>query len=198
MKDNITLAEAFLILKNKENELDEILTARFACLQNTYKKVNGQKELMHEPHEISVNELTSKSEILMKEIRKLRLIVAKANLETLVEFTIDGEKISLQEAIYLVKQYRNELPRLKQMGEMRIHSEIVDPTPRYTPRVPGGIVSGGIDRSYEQVMEPSFDTKEYRKKAEKMEVLITKLEVAINQANYSIFVDLDGIGVKQI
>ncbi|MBU5676144.1 hypothetical protein KQI88_06915 [Alkaliphilus sp. MSJ-5] len=193
MKDKITLAEAFLILKNKENELDEVLTSRFACLQNTYKKVNGQKELMHEPHEISVNELTSKSEILMKEIRKLRLIVAKANLKTLVEFTIDGEKISLQEAIYLVKQYRNELPRLKQMGEMRSHSEIVDPTPRYTPQV-----SGGIDRSYEQVMEPSFDTKEYRKKAEKMEVLITKLEVAINQANYSIFVDLDGIEVKQI
>lgn len=193
MKDKITLAEAFLILKNKENELDEVLTSRFACLQNTYKKVNGQKELMHEPHEISVNELTSKSEILMKEIRKLRLIVAKSNLETLVEFTIDGERISLQEAIYLVKQYRNELPRLKQMGEMRSHSEIVDPTPIYTPRV-----SGGIDRSYEQVMEPSFDTKEYRKKAEKMEVLITKLEVAINQANYSIFVNLDGIEVKQI
>ena len=192
MNNKITLAEAFLILKNKENELDEVLTSRFSYLQNTYKKVNGQKELMHEPHEISVNELTVKSEILMKEIRKLRLIVAKANLEILVDFTMDGEKINLQEAIYLVKQYRNELPRLKQMAEMKSRSEIVDPTPRYVQ------VSGGIDRSYEQVIEPSFDTKEYRKKAEKTEILITKLEVAINQANYSTFVELKGIEVKEI
>lgn len=192
MENKITLAEAFLILKNKEKELDEILSSRFSCLLNTYKKANGQKELMHEPHEISINELTTKSEVLMKEIRKLRLIVAKSNLENLVEFTMDGEKISLQEAIYLVKQYRNELPRLKHMSEMKSHSQIVDPTPRYAQ------VAGTIDRSYEEVMEPSFDTKEYRKKAEKMEILITKLEVAINQANYSIFVELDGIEVKQI
>lgn len=192
MANKITLAEAFLILKSKEKELDEVLTSRFSYLENTYKKVNGQKELTHEPHEISVDDITIKSEILMKEIRKLRLIIAKANLETSVDFTVDGEKISLQEAIYLVKQYRNELPRTKSMGEMKSYSTIVDPTPRYAQ------VAGAIDRSYEQVTEPSFNTKEYRKKAEKMELLITKLEVAINQANYSTFVEIEGIELKEI
>jgi len=192
MENRVTLAEAFLILKNKENELNQIISARFTYQQNIYKKVNGQKELMHEPHEMTVDEATAKADQLMKEIRKLRLIISKSNLDTLVDFTLDGERITLQEAIYLVKQYRSDLPRYKDMGDAKSHSTIVDPTPRYAQG------SVGIDRSYEQVIEPSYNTKEYRKKAEKTEVLITKLEVAINQANYSTYVDLDGIEVKDI
>lgn len=192
MENKITLAEAFLILKNKENELCQTLDSRYSVQHNVYKKINGQKELTHEPHEFTVDELMVKAEVLAKEVRKLRLIIAKANIETNVEFILDGQKITLQEAIYLVKQYRNDLPTLKNLGEVKSHSTIVDPTPRYSQS------QGGIDRSYEQVIEPTFNTKEYRKKAEKTEILITKLEVAINQANYSTFVELDGIEVKNI
>lgn len=189
----MTLAEARLILDNKENELQEICAKRRECRTNTYRKKDGKKDLIHEAHEFSVDELTEKIEKLQKEIRILRLATAKANIETMVDFTVDGKKICLQEAIYLIKQYREELPVLKEMGELKAKSEIINAPvsmSRWMTQTPV------VDNSYEQVIEPNYDTKKYRKLAEKTETLITKLEVAINKANYSTFVDIEGVEIN--
>jgi HD superfamily phosphohydrolase len=186
----ITLAEARLILDNKEAELKTLFQRRKDCRLNIYKKNEDKKELLHEEHEFTVDDLTKDIERLKKEIRKLRLVTTKANIDSNVDFTVDGEKISLQEAIYLIKQYREELPVLKDMGEIKTTSTIVDPTPRYGQST--------VDRSYEQLTEPTYNTKEYRKKAEKLEFLITKLEIAINQANYNTTVEIEGLsGVEE-
>lgn len=185
----ITLAEARLILDNKEAELKTLFQRRKDCRLNIYKKKDTSKELTHEEHEFTVDELTDKIETLKKDIRKLRLVTTRANIDSDVDFTVDGEKIKLQEAIYLIKQYRDELPVLKDMGEVKTTSTIVDPTPRFGQST--------VDRSYEQLTEPTYNTKDYRKKAEKLEFLITKLEIAINQANYNTFVEIEGIsGIK--
>ena len=150
---------------------------------NIYKREDGKKELMHEEHEFTVDELTKKIERLKKEIRKLRLHATIANVNTLVDFTIDEEKITLQEAIYLIKQYREEVPVLRKMGEMKTTSQIVDPL-RFSS-------NPNVDHSYEEVREPTFNTKNYRREAERLEKLITKLELAINKANLTTEVEID-------
>jgi len=180
----ITLAEARLILENKETELKPLFQRRKDCRLNIYKKNDEKKELLHEEHEFTVDDLTKDIEKLKKEIRKLRLITTRANINSNVDFTVDKENISLQEAIYLIKQYREEVPVLKDMGEIKTISTIVDPTPNW---------QSTVDCSYEQVTEPTYNTKDYRKKAEKLEFLITKLEIAINQTNYNTFVEVEEI-----
>lgn len=187
----LTLAEARLILANKEQELHDLFAKRKEARVNVYRKKDGQKELMHVPHEFTVDELTEKINKLQKEIRLLRLAVTKANIETLVDFLVDGKKITLQEAIYLIKQYREELPVLKEMGELKAKSEIVNPTARWG-------LQTATDSSYEQVTEPTYDTKKYRQLATKTETLITKLEVAINKANYSTMVDIEGVEINSV
>lgn len=179
----MSLAEVRLILENKESELKTLFQRRSDSLMNVYKKADGKKELMHEEHEFAVDELTERIEKLKKEIRKLRLCSATANVNTLVDFTVDGDKITLQEAIYLIKQYREEVPVLRKMGEMKTTSQLVDPL-RFSS-------NSNIDRTYEEIKEPTYDTKKYRKEAEKMEKLITKLELAINKANLTTEVDVD-------
>lgn len=185
----MSLAELRLVLENKEKELAMLLQRRNDCMVNVYKKTNGEKQLMHEEHEFTVDKLTEDIEALQKEIRKLRLCSTIANVNTLVDFTDGGEKITLQEAIYLIKQYREEVLTLRMMGEKKTTSKIVDPL-----RFSSG---SNVDRSYEEITEPTYDTKKYRKKAEKMEKLITKLELAINKANLTTEVDVDFLPVEE-
>lgn len=179
----MSLAEVRLILDNKEKELETLLQRRCDCMFNIYKKKDGDKELTHEKHEFTVDTLTNEIESLKKVIRKLRLYATTANINTLVDFTVDGEKITLQEAIYLIKQYREELPILRKMGEQKTTSKIVDPAPRFS--------QVSVDHSYEEISEPTYNTKEYRKRAKKLEKLITKLELAINKANLTTELDID-------
>jgi len=187
----MSLAELRLVLENKEKELAMLLQRRNDCMVNVYKKTNGEKQLMHEEHEFTVDKLTEDIEALRKEIRKLRLCSTIANVNTMVDFVVDGEKekITLQEAIYLIKQYREEVLTLRMMGEKKTTSKIVDPL-RFSS-------NSNVDRSYEEITEPTYDTKKYRKKAEKMEKLITKLELAINKANLTTEVDVDFLPVEE-
>jgi len=183
----LPLAEVKIILDDKEKELKDYIQKRNQSLTNVYKKLEEDaKELLHEAHEFSVDFLTETIVRLEKEIRKLRLILAQSNASTIVDFTVDNEKISLQEALYLIKQYRNELPTLLSMGEYKTRSRLVDPTSRYA-------TANTVDRSYTEITEPTFDTKKYRELAKKTEFLIRKLEVAINQGNYSTLVEVDFI-----
>ena len=64
----ISLAEVRLILENKENELKTLFRRREDCLVNIYKREDGKKELMHEEHEFTVDELTKKIERLKKKL----------------------------------------------------------------------------------------------------------------------------------
>jgi len=181
----LPLAEVKIILDDKEKELKDYIQKRNQSLTNTYKKVDEEtKELLHESHEFSVDFLTETIVRLEKEIRKLRLILAQYNASTLVDFTVDNEQISLQEALYLIKQYRNSLPNLVSMGEYKTKSRLVDPTSRFS-------TASAVDRSYTEVVEPTFDTKKFRELGKKTEFLIRKLEVAINQGNYSTLVEVD-------
>lgn len=179
----ITLAEARLILETKEKELRTLFDRREECKTNTYKKINGAKELTHEEHEFSVDDLSNQIETSKKEIRKLRLLTTVANVQAKVDFVVEDETITLQEAIYLIKQYRDELPYLEELGELKSFSEFIDPTLRFA--------QNAVDRSYEQVTEPTFDTKLYRKKAQKIQKLITKLELAITKTNFTEYVEVD-------
>ena len=117
----MSLAEVRLTLENKEKELTTLLQRRNDCMFNVFKKTNDGKQMIHEKHEFTVDELTEKIEALQKEIRKLRLCSTIANVNTLVDFVVDGEKekITLQEAIYLIKQYREEVLTLRMMGEKK-------------------------------------------------------------------------------
>ncbi len=188
----MTLAEARLVLDNKEGELQDVFNKRYECKTNEYMKKDGTKTLMHESHEFTVDKLTETIERLQKEIRKLRLITTQTNIETSVDFTVDDEQITLQEAIYLIKQYRSEHCVLKQAGELRTESHFVNPAQSRWP------AQNTVDHSFEKIIEPTFDTKKYRRMAEKLEILITKLEVAINQANYKTEVEVDGVEIKGI
>jgi hypothetical protein len=179
----MSLAELRLVLENKEKELMTLLQRRNECLVNVYKKTNGNKELMHEKHEFTVDELTQKIAEVRKAIRKLRLCSTIANVNTLVDFTVDGEKTTLQEAIFLIKQYRVEAENFRTMSEKKATSKIVDPLCFSS--------NSNVDRSYEEITEPTYNTKLYREKAEKLEKLITKLELAINKANLTTEVEVD-------
>lgn len=180
-----TLAELRLVLDVKEKNLADALIKRNTVEKNVFKLVADEKKLTHEEHETTVAEQEEIIAGLEKEIRILRLVLAKNNVDTLVDYIEDDKKISLQEAIYLVKQYRTKLPKIKAMGEFRTSSRIVDPTSRYQ--------QNAVDRSYEEITEATYDIKAYREKAKKIETLITKLEMAINQANYSTYVEVEGV-----
>ena len=106
-----------------------------------------------------------------------------------VNFKIDNEEISLYEALLLIKQYRDKYEVCKKLGSSKVSSNLSVPENSY--RV-------STDMSYEQIKEPTYDTKKYRTKSEKFEVLITKLEIAINQANYGNEISLDGIEVRNV
>lgn len=178
----ISLAEVRLRLEDKEKELTTLLERRRQSLYNIYKKEGKEKELLHEEHEFSIKDLTEDINRVNKEIRKLRLSSTMANTATLTEFEVDGEAITLQEAIYLIKQFREELPTITRMGDAKTRSQIIDPSPRFG--------QGSVDRSYEELTVPTYNTKDYRKKAEKLEKEIRKLELAINKANLTTEVEV--------
>lgn len=179
----ITVEEARLILANKEEELSRLQKLRHTSKTNVFRKKDGVKELVNSEHEFTIDEITKLIEKVEKEIRILRVELTVANVNTLVDFTDeDGQQITLQEAIYMIKQLRLDQGTVKDMGEMKLTSKIVDNTPRILA------ANGAVDRSYEEITEPNFDTLKYRKKAKKIELLITKLEMEIKKANLNVMI----------
>lgn len=180
------LAEALLILDSKIKQNNSLIDELKEVRYNKYRKDNGEKILEHKEHESSVDSVVKKFNKVSMEIRKLKCYIREANLRIIVDYKVDNERISLYEALLLIKEYRKLYDIYSRLGTLKVTSEIIVSEKSYR------MLS---DLSYEQICEPTYNTKKYREKAEKLEVLITKLEIAINQSNYSNEIDIDGIEI---
>lgn len=173
------IAEVLLLLSDKEKEMYTLINERKVASTISYKKDEGVTSV--ERPERSVDELTTMIEKLSKDIRKLRLEVSKANVNTVVEWQVDGERITLGEAINLIKQMRNTLPAVNALSQLKTNTRFVDPNPYYNRNS-----ANAVDRSYEEITEPTFDTKIYKAKAEKLTREIRALESVIQTVNWAV------------
>lgn len=185
----IRLEEARLIKDSKEAQLAELTKLRNEVVYNRYKRVKGEEEeLLHPEHEYTVDDLTEKIFKLKNEIDILREAINRANLETLVDFRWpepDSPKLNLQRAIWLIKWLRNEQNYESILSSYKETRKIVDETSRFA--------TNPIDRSYEEISRPTFDTKKYADRVKKFESLFIKMEMAINAANLNTFIEVEGI-----
>jgi hypothetical protein len=180
----IKLAEVKMILDNKEQELRDIYADRIRSIRDTFKLEAGVETKINPDYEFGVDELTSKINALEREILELKSILTTTNCNTLVEYTIDKQAISLHKAIVLVKQYRESINNIKSLGEQKETRRTVNEVSnRFTPM-------GNSVASYEEITRPTYNTKLYRDMYQKRLTLITKLEMAINQANYTTNVEI--------
>jgi hypothetical protein len=180
----IKLAEVKMILDNKEQELKDIYGERSRSLKDTFRLEAGVETKINPDYEFSVDELTNRAEVLEREILELKAILTTTNCNTLVEYTIDNQAISLHKAIVLIKQYREGINNIKGLGEQKETRRTVnDAASRYMP-------IANQPSSYEEISRPTYNTKKYRDIYQKRLTLITRLEMAINQANYSTDVEI--------
>jgi hypothetical protein len=180
----IKLAEVKMILDNKEQELRDIYAERIRSIRDTFKLEAGVETKINPDYEFGVDDLTSKINALEREILELKSILTTTNCNTLVEYTIDKQAISLHKAIVLVKQYREGINNIKSLGEQKETRRTVNEVSnRFTPM-------GNSVASYEEITRPTYNTKLYRDMYQKRLTLITKLEMAINQANYTTNVEI--------
>lgn len=179
-----TLAEALLILDNKIKQSNDLIQELQEVRVNKYRKENGENNLEHEPHENTVDFVLENYDKISTEIRLLKCYIREANFKIVVNYKVNNKNISLYEALLLIKEYRSVYDLYRNLGSSKTKSEII--VPRTDFRV-------AADRSYELITEPTYNTKKYRGKAEKLESLITKLEIAINQANYGNEIEMEGI-----
>lgn len=183
---NKCIEEVRIRLTTEEQKLSDLFSKRKEVSKNIYKEKDGTKTLMHDEHEFSVEEIQTKIESTQSIVRTLRFALMKANIETTIPFKpVDGagDSITLFEAIALIKQLRSDYDELVKMGEMKTISQVKDPTPRMTQST--------VDKSYNEISEPTFNTKAFRNKAQKMQVMIDKLELLINKANLNTEIEVD-------
>lgn len=181
----MTITEARLFIDSKERDLKDTLANREKSSTNVSKLANGKKELVHAPHEYNVDAMTALVAKLQCEIRKLRLLVTKANVDTILAGVTgtEAEPLTLQEGIYLIKQLREDALVMRRLGDMKEHRQVVDPlASRYGATT--------ADRSYEQVSEPTFNTRLYREREKSLDRYIHNLEMAITHANLTTFIDV--------
>jgi hypothetical protein len=180
----VKLAELKMILDNKIKELKDIYGERSRILKDTFK-INPdtkEEEKQNIDFEFNVDDLTAKADKLELEIMKLKYLLSKANVDIKVDYIEGQEKISLQEAIVRIKALRESLPNIKYLGELKeTRQEKTD-----SIRLNGQYTAV----TFIEKTKPTYNTKTYKEKYEKLQKQITKLEMAISSANYSTDVEI--------
>lgn len=162
----ISLAEAInlkSILTGKQNELvsrrHSVSVVTVPSKDSTYTKPM-----------YSVEAVTAEIEDIIKDSSKLTEILAKANVETTIEF--GGENVSLSYALDIVKHLRSELRGIKQLASRSKETF----NTRY-----------GGEASYEIAL---YEPEIYAEKVVALEKQVNRLSILINTNNYSVFVEV--------
>lgn len=181
---NITLAEIKMLIDNKVQELSDLYAKRSQSLIDTYRIEKGSTEEVKQnvDYEFSVDELTDKADKLENEILILKSALTKANCSTEIDFTLgdDNRKLTLQEGIIYIKSLRQSVGNIKYLGELKENRKLVDDQ----------TFGNSLIKGYTEIKRPTFNTKKYRERYEKINKLIQKLEVQISSKNYTVKVEI--------
>jgi exonuclease VII small subunit len=182
---NIKIAEVKLLLDNKIKELRDTYALRSQSLTDTFRldKETKVEEKQNINYEFSVDELTARADKLENEILILKSALTTANCTIKTNFEIGGHKLTLQEAIIHIKALRESLNNIKYLGEQKEKRNNID------DKNYGGMVTKG----YIEITRPTYNTKTYRDRYEKMVKLIQKLEVEISTANFTNDIEINGV-----
>ena len=179
----ISLAEVKLLIDNKTEELRNLYVERSKSLINTYRQEKNSTEqvLQNTPYEIDVIEITKRADELESQILFLKSELTKTNCSTEINYRFDdGQPMTLQQGIIIIKQMRESLGNIKHLGDLKETRNVID------DRI---IISSSIS-GYTEIKKPTYSTQYFKDRYVKMTKQITKLEVAISSANYSTMIEV--------
>jgi len=164
----ITVAEARLLKNAVSKKLHDLIQER-----NQIAYVEFEKGEKYTPHARTFQEVGTEIHQVRNHYRAVIKALAASNLRTTIEWK--GEKISIVEALELVKQLRAEAEMLQEFG----NSQQVE-----------RIARGAFDANvvYKKAL---FDPPAVKKQAEKTEKEANRLSILIDKANFNAAVDLD-------
>ena len=175
----ISLAEVQLLIADKSKELANLYGERSKSLINSYRLDKGMTEptLQNVPYELDVIDATKKADELESQILFLKSELTKANCLTEINYTDDKKRpLTLQQGIIVIKQMRESLGNVKYLGDLKETRSVVDDR----------VSINGTSNGYTDIRKPTYSTSYFKTRYEKMTKQITKLEVAISSANYSV------------
>ncbi len=156
----IVLGEALRIAKDSEIRVKELRYLRDAVAFVTY----AVGEAPEEP-ERTVDEVTKEINELSAKARYLRQLVANENLKQVTEFELDGDRITLAEALLLLSQMMAGREYIKTLANAR---------PKVRKTGYNGIV---------EYTEVTFDIDKMKDSLKTIERDIQKLRIAIDKVN---------------
>lgn len=158
----LTLAELLPLKVTMSKLLHEKIAERETIAYIEFAK--GEEETVPDR---TFDELTTEIREIRKDYRKIDYIIAKANVENLVEWE-DG-RLSIVEAIELAKQIRGEANLLKEFSR----SKPMERLTRYHME----------EATYRKAL---FDPSKLRKRAEKLEKKANRLSMMIEKQNHKV------------
>ncbi len=156
----ITLGECLKIAKAIEEKIESLLAER-----EQVAIVRYFKDEEPEYPERTVEEISAEIAALAAKSRYLRQVVARANLNTKIDFEVNGEKISLAEGLLLLMQLLRERTCWKSLADKQQKTRNTD----YYANV--------------EYVEVTYDLAEAKKTYKNYEKQIRKLRLAIDRAN---------------
>jgi sulfur transfer complex TusBCD TusB component (DsrH family) len=177
------LAEALLVIKQKEAEVYALNRKRGSSKFQSYRKTDQGRGPVVTTPDVDVDETTNTINKLNSDIRKMRRLVSKANVETKIDWVVDEEQITLAEAIILIQQMRQDLYNFTDLSSAKTYSRVNDMGAR-------ALRDNSSDKfSFEEVFEVTYDTKKYSELADTLTRKVNKLEAVIQQTNWTVDID---------
>lgn len=170
----ITVAEARLLKNAVRDKLHDLINER-----NKVAFVEFEKGEEYTPHNRKFKDVTKEIQKVREHYRTVKERIAEANLQNTIEWK--GEKISIVEALELVKQLRSEANSLRMFGK----SQQVE-----------RITRGAFDSTifYKKAL---FDPPSVKKQADKILKDANRLSILIDKANFKAVVEFDFVDEYQ-
>lgn len=163
---NITLADGVSLKSLLGKKIQELISERHSV--SSVVLLKGEKPPENND-ERTMEEVTIELEEVRSDYRELTLLLAESNLNNTVIW--DNKEIPLTVALELSKQLRGEVNELKSFGN----------------RKKEGIQSSwGSDDRYEIT---TYEPREYKDKASKLERQVNKLSSDINNKNFNTYIE---------
>lgn len=167
MKQGVTLAEVIPLMAQMEKTAASLRSQIQEC-----SVVLVEKGGVPEPDQ-DVHALIDELDRISDHLRTLRLLCAKANQSTLIDYYDEsGKQLTLAEALLLVKQLRSKLS---------LYQELALKPARPVRRPWGG----------EMFEVATFDPAVFRKQARSLERKVNRLSAEIDRANFTTMIEVD-------
>lgn len=167
----LALAEAIPLMATMSQKIERLDKEIRSLAIVSFEK--GDKYDREEPAK-EISELLAEMGRLQSDLRTLKAKVSAANRSFLVALG-DGEEVSLEEALLLVKDWRGQLPLLRYLAQL-------PDKPRAMP---------DYYRSGSMYQIAAGDPKHYRSLADRLERQANRLSVLIDRANLEASISID-------